>query len=262
MSKNRLNAGGARRKDVTLLLVIVGAMSTFSANAQWVVTDPTHTFQNIMTQLKDMAENAKQWGTEYKQWVQTYQHYQQQLADAQKMFNPQSFMGSGFDMKKRSLDEGMEDCGTGGNPLSLSQLLQPFSFNPNGNIKQQQIDVCRRIVYADNLRYNEGVDTFLKLENQDANLQSMASFRSGATQEGKILTSNNDLMMFAAVSAAELEYSQNKIRAYGSLIGSLERDQQRLGRIALNGKTPTFGQQVLGSVVQGVTLKAALEGLD
>lgn len=227
-----------------------------------VVTDTAHTFRNIITQLKDMAANVKQWGTEYKQWLQTYQHYQQQLADAQKMFNPQSFMGSGFDMKKRNLDEGMEDCGSSGNSVSLSQLLQPFSFNPNGNIKEQQIDVCKRIVYADNLRYNEGVDIFLKLENQDASLQSMATFRSGATQQGKILTSNNDLMMFATVSAAELEYSQNKISAYGTLIVSLERNQQRLGKIALNGKTPTFGQQVLGSVVQGVTLKAALEGLD
>ncbi len=261
MSKRNKNTT-TRRSALTLAMkaaLFASIIAMGNAHAL-VFHDPGHTFQNIMTQLRDMAANVKQWGVEYKQWVQTYQHYMQQLADAQKMFNPQSFMGGGFDIQKRDLNHGMEDCGPGSS-FSPAELLKNFSVDPDGNIVEQQATVCRKIAYAENLRYNEGVDIFLKLKKQDQDLQLMAGYRSGATGEGKMLTSNNDLMLFTAVSAAELEYSQNKIAAYGSVITSLEREQQRLGQIALNGKKPTFGQQVLGSVVQGAILKGALEGL-
>lgn len=244
-------------------LVMAGALLAGSANAQWVVTDPTHTMQtwigHMMTRMEgymqryqDQAEYLQQ----AQRWVQSYQHMQQQLIQVQGFMAASMPMTDQFE--SHTDDYGMQDrCpGTTGS-LNLQSLWQSFSPDVNGEVTEQQLQICQKIVLSENAKYNETVKLLRKMRDRTNEFAEIQGRRSQVgTSQGLLEANESDVSRFTTQTQMDLDYWQAMMTAYDSYIGLLNQDQQRLANAALNGK-----RTVWGTVVQGAALEGALRTL-
>ncbi len=243
-------ATGRRR----FLRAFAAGMSMFLASglapAQMVVADPMHTIESYLARLQDISENLMTG----KRWLDTSRHYTQQLVSG-GVFQGQS-MAMMDQFQERTLTYGLQvDCpGTPGGDINLWQAL---SLDMTGDIKAQQLQVCQRIVVAQNQRFNEMVKMLQTVRKRDEELKQIAQDRMQVgSSEGRLAANDNQIEAFRARAQLDAEYWQTVAAAYDGYIVSLHEDQQRLARQALNG-----GASALGSVVQGVALKGALKAL-
>ena len=70
-----------------LKLTLLSVMAAGSVNAQWVVTDPGHTIQNVVQQILVSGERAGEFVKELDEWKKQYEHFQQQLIKFQSFLN-------------------------------------------------------------------------------------------------------------------------------------------------------------------------------
>ncbi len=225
-------------------LALACAVMSGNANAQWIVNDPIQTGKNI-----------EEFALQLDRWKETAAHYQQQLISLQGMNFNQTNMGE--TLSKVEDDYGMEDAcrkkKEGGVLGSIGSLFKP---DANADILSQQLEICRRIVRAENLKYNETVSFLMSLREQQKKLNEIDGRRgSVGKNQGQLAAVDNDLHRYQQSSKMDLDKWQAMIQAYDNYIGQLNKYQQRLAERALRGKQP----DLLSTIVQGAVLREALK---
>ncbi len=236
-------------------LILAGVFAAGSAQAQALVNDPPHTIKTVLGWINTHKQDLKQ----IQQWRDQLNHYQQQLVSASKLLDRSMTMTMEFE--ERALDYGMTDqChgpGSGGGSVpSLAGLWARVAPDLNGDINAQQHDICQRMVMTGNARFNEQVRMLNNIQERDQELKAIADRGQAiGTSQGRLESVKGELSQFGARATMDMQYSESVLVAYDGLLVSLAHDQQRLAQRALQGT----GQDVIGAVVQGASLKGALK---
>lgn len=243
-----------RRLGLTASLVAMLGMAS-SAHAQWIVNDPAHQIQNIMTQLKDMAEKAAKYAKDYAHYASVIQHYQQQLIKLQGMLSMVQLPAS---VTIQKVDENSymvaEMCHIEGG-FSLQSLGTAIGINPNGNIIDEQRRNCVTMQRMRNRKHNETVDYLTTtLGQMQAEVSQLNTRRNMSNENGAVEANNNDALRQSVNIEANIQQWEARMAAYDGYIASIENTQQALARTALNGRKTT-----IGTVVKTVALKTALD---
>lgn len=261
-SETTLNPVARGRRCMAAAGLVLGLFMAGAAHAQWTVADPAHTWlteQGWVMQGAEIGEQAKRWKDEYE-------HYEQQLADAKKIFEAQS-MPMTMEFNERRLDYGIEDqckehgaSGKGPVDRAISSALSfaPKAIDKNGEIYGQQHALCGKIVFLQNSKYNELVKVLKNIQQRDKELNKLDAYRSGVgTSQGKLATSSNQINSFAARMQMDMQYAQTVIATYDGYIGATEKEIEQLATRANNGAERT----VFSALMQGAVLKATFASL-
>ncbi len=249
--RNRTTAGlrrHARQATATALLctlfVCGDAAAIFGVGD--IVFDPTA----VAKQVAEYAEQAKRWQA-------TAEQYRMQLIGLSQM----NFSASMLTSRNGSLptvdpDYGVDDACRKKNTGPVDELLALMRPDPNQEILDQQIDICRRIVRAENTRYNETVRYLNSLNRRQQDIQALDARRASVGKEpGKLQALSYDIERYQQSAKMDLDNWQATIVAYNNYIEQLNKYQQRLAARALRGKQP----ELITTAVQGVLLHEALE---
>ncbi|WP_426683860.1 hypothetical protein ABFU84_10515 [Xanthomonas translucens pv. undulosa] len=211
--------------------------------------------------IQEYTKQAERFNETRKQYTQELGHYKQQLISLPRLNLGESTMPDNFE--ERPQDYGLEDTCPGAQGTGLKGLLDKFkSLAPNlkGDLVQEQLKICARMVLAQNAQYNESVRMLKRLiqRNTQFNKQVEAQRDSGGTSQGALAANDNEVHRFVAQNAMDLDYWQAQMKAYDGYIVALKDDQSRLSRKALDGdKTDWIAP--LGQIVQAATLAKALQ---
>jgi hypothetical protein len=232
------------------------ALMTFSTNVGAFSDGPALTQRIVI-----LGKEIKEYQAQLSQLKQQYDNLQKNLIPSFNMnFN---LIQSNDSLKERADDEGMNIACPGAGSLSFSALARAMSINPKGDIKEQQKEICQRIVLAQNAQYNESVKILKGVREREKELQKINQERAAIKDEpGKLQDNTNKLNAVLNKSTIEMQYSTAVIEAYDSYIQSLQQNQAMLGKQALTGDSgnETFASAVVDKFVQGAVLKVALEG--
>jgi hypothetical protein len=251
------------KKHVTLLaLALAVSMPLGSANAV-VFHDVIHTIQNIFTQLwtesKDAAQYSWDKAEQARHLAQMVKEYEAQLSGIVNFMDASMRMGADF--KERSSADiakiAADRCpGSKGMP-TLSDLWKSFVPDPGGDIEEQQLELCQRIVLAESERYNEQVRMLRRIVDNSRQLERLARQREAmgsGGNPGELASNSNDIERFTARASMDMQYTQTVMTTYDGYIASLQKSQQDLAMQAMRGQRKPWG-----TVIQGATLKGALE---
>lgn len=243
-----------------IMLAASGMSATVRAQFATVEVGP-NLIQSILNQLNTFSQrfqDAAEYGAEAKRWYDSYQHMQQQLIKLQGFT---ASMGPLADqLARRKEDYGMvESCRGSKGGLSLAVLKQMAGIDADGDIQEQQRQVCERIVLAENAKYNQTVDMLKRLRTRAEELKQIEQRRAGVgDSQGNLEANDNDVARLSAGMQMELDYWEATLAGYDSYIGLLRSDQQRLALLALNGNQ----SDAWGTITQGAVLKGALEAAE
>lgn len=243
-------------------LALACTLLATNANAQWAVVDMPHTIQAYITHLTRYAQQIQQYQSQFEHYMQQVRHMQQQLITIGGLPDVSMPMTDNFD--ERDPNYGMAAACPGAGSMSLSSLMSAFTLDLAGDIKEQQKQICQRIVLAKNTQYNEAVKMLKNVRNQDIQLRQIAAERAAAgDSQGLLAANDNKLNQFLARSTSSMQYSQTVITAYDSYVRSLEDNQKLLTKQAMTGDNgnETFATAVTRKFVQGVALEAALDSV-
>ncbi len=240
-------------------LALACSLLATNANAQFAVVDVPHTIQAYVTHLMRYAQQVQQYRSQYDHYVSQVRHMQQQLINMGGLTDVSMPMTDNFE--ERDPNYGMAAACPGAGSMSVSSLMSSFTLDLAGDIKEQQKQLCQRIVLAKNTQYNEAVKMLKNVREQDLQIKEIAADRARAgDSQGLLAANDNKLNQFLARSTSSMQYSQTVITAYESYIKSLEDNQELLTKQAMTGNNgnETFATTVTRKFVQGVALEAAL----
>lgn len=233
------------------LLVAASGLSA-PVRAQWIVNDPVHTFQNILTQLKDMAAQAAEYQQQYARWTQTYSHYQQQLVRMSGIIK--SFgLPAGRALEKVPEDYLVaERCGGG---FSLTAGLRAILPARSGDYVTQQRDICAQIQMIQNTKYNETVQFIQQtVPAMQADMQRVQDMRGQGNENGTVDASAEASLQLMANLETQMQTWSARMQSYDSFIVTLKDAQRQIAQMALKGE-----RNPIGTLVKTSALKAALE---
>ena len=250
-TENRTSVRTARLRAALVVAMAAMALAP-AAPAQVVVTDPMHTFQNILTQLRNIAAQAVEYQQQYSRWIQTYTHYQQQLVRMSGIIK--SFgLPAGRPLEEIDPDYLVaERCGTGLNPLGILRALTPVR---SGDFVAQQRENCAQIQRVRNQKYNDTV-RFIKetLPAMEADMKRIENMRSQNNENGTVDAAAEASMQLMANLETQMQSWNVRMQSYDGLIMMIEQSQRQLAQMALKGE-----RNPIGTVVKTSALKAALE---
>ena len=254
-SKNPSRRSSRPKRLAVLAVALGGCLASFSSSAA-VFHDAIHTLQNIVSQAIARGQDAAQYGKDVSHYLKEIEHYRQQLTTMMNFMDNSMLMQDKFE--ERADDYGMKaSCPGTPDIFNPSTLWKQPSLDLEGDINAQQLEICQKIVLAQNARYNEQVRMLKRIRENDLELKRLALARAAVgSSQGGLASNSNDIQRFSARASMDLQYSQTVMLSYDGYVASLQQDQQRLAIQALNGKNRVFG-----TVAQGVTLKAALRAL-
>ncbi len=212
-----------------------------------IVIDPAH-----------IAETVRKIKQDYDHYKSVVDHYRQQLISLGGMsINPTALKNPNADFPYVDPDYGLADaCRAPRGGDVIGTIKNTFRPDPNKDILEQQLDICGRIVRAENLKYNETVRYLNNLRSRQLELNTLDERRRGVGKEqGKLQAVAYDVQRFEQSSKMDIDNWQAMMLAYDNYIGQLNKYQQRLAQRALRGKQP----DVLTAVVQGAVLKKVLD---
>lgn len=218
-----------------------------NANAQWTVVDIPHT-----------AISQFSWGADYGEQLNQLQQLQQQYAKLQEQYQQmqkqyqQGFMGN-FSSSGESV---------GGSDIKPQRVDVNLGVNDRCKLSKTpvadlQYEICREIVRTSNAQFNYAVTMYETTEDRNKRLRQIEQERAGLSQQdqGKLQDNTNKLLALQALMQIDAQQAQTNMGAFDKRLRYLNEQQDFYADKALNGKS------MLGSIVAGVTLKAALESV-
>ncbi|MCL1635121.1 DUF4141 domain-containing protein [Luteimonas sp. SX5] len=264
--KNNKGIQGRQNRCAAVATLCFGLLMAGSAEAQWTVTDPGHTLATVdgwVVQGAEIGEQLKRWEEQTKRW-------QTQLADAKSVFKSQD-MDMTMDFSERPRDYGMaESCpekkfdkdrpitsavDTG---LSAISSWQPLKLDNSANLKKDMLDLCKQIVVAKNMKYNETVRLLKLVKQRESEMKKLDEYRQRVgTSQGMLATSSNQLSALSTRMQMDVQYSEAVINTYDALIASRKLDQEKITQRILKGSD----KGLVSVVLQGAALKGTFAGL-
>lgn len=239
------------KKPLLVVALASGAFATGNAAAIFgvgdIVIDPAH-----------IAETIRKIKQDYEHYQQVVSHYRQQLISLGGMsITPTAMNDPNADFPRiEDPDYGVQHACRANSDGVIGTVKALFQPSPNKDILEQQVEICRRIVRAENLKYNVTVDYLNNLRRRQRELDTLDTRRGSVGKEqGKLEAVAYDAQRFQQASKMDMDNWQAMILAYDSYIGQLNKYQQRLAQRALRGQQP----DILTTVVQGAVLKKVLD---
>ena len=233
MSKNS-NANRRSVRGASFVAAIALAAFGGQANAQYIVKDPF----GLMAKMEQISKDAAEFGKNAERWKSTADHYQQQLIKLQRLNFGQTQMEDSFAL--RPLDYGMDDTCSGPGRGIKDQLIGAFrQMAPqlDGNVVNEQLAICQRMVYAENRKYNDSVTMLKTLLRRSQEFGQIEQQRDGVSNsQGALAANDNEAYRFVARNQLDLDYWQARMKAYDDYIAALRADHTRLAKRALQGK--------------------------
>ncbi len=234
-------------------VVLGGFLAAGVANAQWVVTDPGHTFVNRFAWIA-------QYQQKYEELKRQIQQYETQIRELeQKYVRGDAFRG-GAGYRETLSERGLsafviERCGNGsGLPAAPMRIAE---------ISQRQYQNCVAIVQTENTRYNVMVRVLRSLAERDQQMDKIKREAESVPEDqpGALERVNNNIAQLEARLAADVQNSRTLLDAYDSSLQALHSEQVWLGQAAFSNQAGGKGGigGMLDTAVQYGTLKTALE---
>jgi len=166
----------------------------------------------------------------------------------------------GSQLQLREDDFGDRRCNAGGgNPVSGLLNIFQLSFDPQGNLRQEQTKLCVLEVAIENRRWNENVLMIRQMELLQEQMDSVADARSGGMTQGEIDTKFGDMQQAQAQFQGNVEDGRTRIGTYDDMLRSVRNTQAMAAEQLLKGTQPSsFLAEAANTMVQGAVLSAAL----
>lgn len=236
-----------RRKNIGAGFVLSVALTCCLASG------PVQSVGGIVHDPIQTARHLAEFREQIARWRATAAHYQQQLIRLRGMDFTPTAMNETF--PEVPLDYGVEEaCRKNGEGVigAISDFFRP---DADAEILDQQLAICKRIVKAENLKYNETVRFLNNMRLRQNALSSIDIARGGVgSEQGKLNAINYDLDRYEKSTRMDHDRWSAMIVAYDNYIGSLNKFQRRLAERALKGKQP----DMFNAVIQGAVLKETL----
>ena len=239
------------KRGAAVSAILIAGLSAGQSSAQMIVKDPF----GLMAKMEQISKDAGEFSKNATRWKETADHYQQQVIKLQRLNFGQAQMEDSF--PARQLDYGMEDMCPGPGRGIKDQLTKAFRQampTLEGNVVDEQLAICQRMVYAENAKYNESVSmlrTLMQRSREFAQIEGQRDSVSGS--QGALAANDNEAYRFVARNQLELDYWQARMKAYDDYIAALKWDHTRLAKRALRGK-----KGALDGIVPTDVIKSAL----
>lgn len=247
--------GRKRRRLAGLCSRVVlglGLMGSNIASAQWIVYDPTNWFENMYDRVQTFAEYAEN----NLRWTEQLKRYTDALVTVQGMINsfglpagaplvpvPENYMVA-------------ETCG--GADLSLTGLFKTFVYQPEGDWKAQQRQICVNIRVMRNRQFNESLE-FVggTMAQMQAALDAITKLRNTSRLLGNMTAVDSDTTRTANDISVKVAEWETRMKAYDAYISVMEQNQKAIAAGALKG-SKGGANGLIRSVVKTAALKTAL----
>ncbi|PSD25227.1 hypothetical protein C7E13_00330 [Stenotrophomonas maltophilia] len=257
--KNSKKARMPRSTRLSALAVgAVMSLATTTANAGWPVFDYSNLLQAIYeyrNSITSYTADAAEYAEQAERWKRTLDQYAQALVKVQAQ------------MRKIGLPEGQplvpvpadylvaETCGSKSS-FSPGDLFKSLVFNPTGDIKEQQTQICVNIRMMQNRKYNDSV-MFLaqSIPQMESGLKEIFDLRILSNDQGNVQGSDSEATRMANNLEVAAQSWEGRMRSYDAYIEVMEANQKIVAQAALKGD-PT--KTLASDLVKTVALKTAL----
>lgn len=202
------------------------------------------------TQIEAVGEYSEQ----AMRWKATLAHYQQQLVKMQAMISaiglPQAQTLSKVDVNYLVA----EKCPAQGSSGVTEMIAKPFELNPEGDLMEQQRQICVNIRTMQNRKYNDTVEYLLSTAPQvDGFLNKLDGLRVSSNEQGAMEHSDNEALRLSNKLSSQGQQWSTRMQAYDAYIQIMEENQRTLAQGAMKGK-----RSMIGALIKTAALKAAL----
>ncbi|AVO30919.1 hypothetical protein D7T48_01090 [Stenotrophomonas maltophilia] len=217
---------------------------------------PVYDGVNWYEKLWDRLQSAAEFGENVTRWGTLLQGVTDAIIKAQGIFK--SFGLPPGAMLTPVPDNYMvaESCGSAGD-LSIDTLFSYFVFNPAGDVKSQQRQICVNIRMMQNRKYNDSVQFIQQtIPKMDELMKLINAARTASSLRGAVDAVNSDSMRTANELAVQSQSWEARMKAYDAYIEVMEANQKVVAQAALKGD-PT-AVRLASDLVKTASLKAAL----
>lgn len=241
-----------KKKLATCVLAFSSVMAAGSVNAQWVVTDPGHTLQNVFQQILVSGERAGEFAKELDEWKKQYDHFQQQLIKFQSFLNnPIALPSSEPWVELNKTEVVKQKCGDAGGSL-LGRLMDSVGLQLNGDLAKQQLQVCVNIESAKVDKFNYTVkfvrDSVPQMQGLLGKIQGQ---RGTSSSQGNIQGVDSESMRLANDLDIKYQSWQAQMKTYDAYIATMMDKQNTLAARALKGEPSILGQAISTAAMAG-----------
>lgn len=223
------------------------------ALASGIAAGPAHALGGIVHDPIQTARHLAEFRQQLARWRETALHYQQQLIRLRGMEFAPTAMNETF--PEVPPEYGVEEACRRGDSGVIGEITEFFRPSADAEIIEQQLLICKRIVKAENMKYNETVRFLNNMRLRQQALSRIDLARDGVgTEQGRLQSIDYDLQRYEKSTKMDHDRWSAMIVAYDNYIASLNRFQIRLTERALKGKQP----DVFSAVVQGEVLRRTL----
>ncbi|MGO4702844.1 hypothetical protein [Dyella sp. 2RAB6] len=228
--------GQRRRCFLRVALLLLGCCAAADVVAQWSVVD-----------VEQNRIGTEAWAKEWLQWTQQFAQWEQQYFT---MLNVVQAGPSFFDgtLQYRGVDDG------------LAQRCPGPSMQA-GKLAQQQHAFCQLLLQLDNRRYNVLVDLNRQVERRNREMQAILARRiteAGSSNLGGLKAFDTEMQAFTANLGHDMHGARAALDRYATL-GQAVREQQAQLTGQVLGNASSAGAGLAGTLIQGATLKQALD---
>lgn len=236
------------------LLVVAAGFASPQVQAGVPVIDYGH----ITAQVTEFGKELARYEAQLREWQNLLS--QNPLQRVQEAANLRPKIGSQLQMKTDS-DGAEQQCNQyGGGPLGAIGNVFQISFNPQGNLRDEQKKLCALQVALENRKWNENVLMIRQMELHQDKLDAVANSRSSSMTQGEAGTKTTDVVVAQADFDANMQKGKARIDTLNNMIESVKHMQSMAGQQLLAGQKPSgFVASAAANLAQGVVLKAALD---
>lgn len=218
---------------------------------------PVYDGANWLQAMLDRISNGIEFGENAKRWSEMLNQVREAIIDVQSIFK--SFGLPPGAILTRVPDDYMvtEACGNGGSGDPVDMLFSYFVFNPKGDVKQQQRQICVNIRMMQNRKYNDSVDFIQQtIPQMDDLITKINANRKRDNRAGTVTGVDSDSLRTANELAVQSQSWQARMKAYDAYIEVMEANQKIVAQAALKGDPTAI--RLASDLVKTVSLKAAL----
>lgn len=205
--------------------------------------------QVLVADREQIEADAQAWIKQWAQWKQQFDQWEQQYFTMLNVVQAGPLFMDTAQLERRGPDDGMaQQC--------------PAPGVLAGKIAQQQNAFCRRLLQVNNQRYNVLVDLNQQIVRRNQEMQAILAKRiTGASSKdlGGLKSFNTEMQAFQANVEHDMNNAEAVLKQYASLAEAIKQQQAQLTEQAFKSAPSGSGSGLLGGIIQGATLKGALE---
>jgi hypothetical protein len=266
---NTKQASSPRRRAPRFAAMTVAAMMALGTGnvSAWIPVQETGTslIQHLLNQINTYkteatayaakAQDAAEYVEQNTRWIRTLEQYRQALIQVQAAVNSFGMPDSAPLVPVAPNYLVAETCGKALD-FSLESAFKVFVFNPQADVKEQQMQICVNIRMMQNRKYNDAIDfltqTVPRINNS---LTRILKIRLTNNDQGTVQGADSESLRTANDIAALAQSWEARMKSYDAYIEVMEANQKVVAQAALKGD-PT--KQLISDMVKTTALKAAL----